>query len=69
MVYLEQFLHIKHIEGIGIECLINYTWSNVYAKCLVIPVEGLEMVKIWAFFFGWMDIGGVRIKKEKGQIN
>jgi hypothetical protein len=66
--YLKPFLHIKHIDGTGKECLIHYTRGYAYAKCLVIPVEDLEMFKIWAIsLVGWMS--GGRIKKEKSQIN
>lgn len=65
---LKPFLHIKHVDGTGKECLLNYTCGYAYAKCLVIPVEDLEMSRIWAIsLVGWMS--GGRIKKEKSQIN
>jgi len=62
--YLKPFLHIKHLDGTGKECLLNYTCGYAYATCLVIPVEDLEMFKIWAISsVGWLS--GGRIKKEK----
>lgn len=65
---LKPFLHIKHIDGTGKECLLNYTCGYACAKCLVVPVEVLEMFKIWAIsLVGWMS--GGTIKKEKSQIN
>jgi hypothetical protein len=66
--YLKPFLQINHTDGTGKEGLTNYTCGYAYAKCLVFPVEDLEMFKIWAIsLFGCMS--GGRIKKEKSQIN
>jgi hypothetical protein len=65
--YLKPFLCIKHIDATGKDCLLNYTCSYAYVMCLVVPVEDLEMFKIWAI----SSVGGMsggRIKKEKSQI-
>jgi len=66
--YLKPFLRIKHIDGTGKECLINYTCGYACAKCLVIPVEDFEMFIRYGPFLWLGGCLGVESRKKRVKL-